>query len=46
MYYATPEGVAAYMLQMGLKLAYYALLPILPSRLLTSGSRALPTRKA
>ena len=29
MYYATPEGVAAYMLQMGLKLAYYALLPIL-----------------
>lgn len=29
MYYATPEGVTAYMLQMGLKLAYYALLPIL-----------------
>ncbi len=29
MYYATPEGVAAYMLQIGLKLAYYALLPIL-----------------
>ena len=29
MYYAPPEGVAAYMLQMGLKLAYYALLPIL-----------------
>lgn len=29
MYYATTEGVAAYMLQMGFKLAQYALLPIL-----------------
>lgn len=29
MYYATPEGVAVYMLQMALRLASYALLPIL-----------------
>ncbi|MBO4300021.1 MAG: flagellar biosynthesis protein FlhB [Desulfovibrio sp.] len=30
MYYATTEGVATYMLQMGFKLACYALLPMLP----------------
>jgi flagellar biosynthetic protein FlhB len=29
MYYATSEGVAAYMLQMAMKLTWYALLPIL-----------------
>lgn len=29
MYYATPEGVAIYLMEMGKKLAYYALLPVL-----------------
>lgn len=29
MYYATAEGLASYMLEMGLRLAYYALIPIL-----------------
>lgn len=47
MYYATSEGVAAYMLRMAFKLAWYgAGCPSWPLPPLTSGRRALPTTKA